>query len=103
LFFGLGVPPKWLIVLKTCAKTLAPGMTKIFQKSIDCSELPDDWLSANVAPVYKKGPMAFDGFMSLSSSSTHCSPIFRVFMLNSRSMVDFSSVVDVLFVKTDLN
>jgi hypothetical protein len=36
-------------------KTLAPGMTKIFQKSIDCSELPDDWLNANVAPVYKKG------------------------------------------------
>jgi hypothetical protein len=28
------------------------------------------------------GTMAFDGFMSLSSSSTHCSPIFRVFMLN---------------------
>ena len=43
------------IVLKTCAKTLAPGMTKIFQKSIDCSELPDDWLSTNVAPVYTKG------------------------------------------------
>jgi hypothetical protein len=39
------------IVLKTCAKTLAPGMTKIFQKSIDCGELPDDSLSANVAPV----------------------------------------------------
>ena len=47
--------------------------------------------------------MAFDGFMSLSSLNTPCSPIFRVFMLNPRSMVDFSSVVDVLFVKTDLN
>jgi hypothetical protein len=30
------------IVLKTCAKTLEPGMTKIFQKSIDCCELPED-------------------------------------------------------------
>jgi hypothetical protein len=27
------------ILLKTCAKTLAPGMTKIFQKSIDYGEL----------------------------------------------------------------
>jgi hypothetical protein len=43
------------IVLKTCAKTLAPGMTKILQKSIEYGELPDDWLNANVAPVYKKG------------------------------------------------
>jgi hypothetical protein len=30
------------ILLKTCAKTLAPGMTKIFQKSIDYGELTDD-------------------------------------------------------------
>jgi hypothetical protein len=30
-------------------------MTKIFQKSIDYGELTDDWLNANVAPVYKKG------------------------------------------------
>jgi hypothetical protein len=30
-------------------------MTKIFQKSIDCGELPGDWLNANVAPVYKMG------------------------------------------------
>jgi hypothetical protein len=96
-------------------------MTKIFQKSIDYGELTDDWLKCST--VFKKGDvhkaenyrpvsltsvtckllehMAFDGFMSLSSLNTPCSPIFRVFMLNPRSMVDFSSVDDVLFVKTE--
>lgn len=61
------------IVLKTCAKTLAPGMTKIFQKSIDCGELPDDWLSANVAPVYKKGDVhKAENYRPVSLTSVTC-------------------------------
>ena len=43
------------IMLKTCASQLAPALTNIFQRSIDCRKLPSDWLNANVSPVYKKG------------------------------------------------
>ena len=30
-------------------------MATIFQASIDTGKLPNDWLNANIAPVYKKG------------------------------------------------
>ena len=43
------------IVLKNCAKELAPGITILFQKSIDSGILPKDWTDANIAPVFKKG------------------------------------------------
>jgi hypothetical protein len=39
------------IILKTCAEELAPCLGKIFQKSVDSGTLPNDWLSANIAPV----------------------------------------------------
>ena len=43
------------IVLKMCSKSLAPGITALFQKSLDTGELPKDWTDANITPVFKKG------------------------------------------------
>ena len=43
------------LVLKTCAKSLAPGVAALFQKSLDSGMLPKDWKDANVTPVFKKG------------------------------------------------
>ena len=43
------------IVLQKCAKTLAPGISILFQKSLDSGILPKDWTDANITPVYKKG------------------------------------------------
>ena len=34
---------------------LAPLLTAIHQKSFDCGEVPEDWRSANITPVFKKG------------------------------------------------
>ena len=31
------------LVLKMCSKTLAPGITVLFQKSLDSGQLPKDW------------------------------------------------------------
>jgi hypothetical protein len=48
-------------------------MAKIFQKSIDCGELPDDWLNANVAPVYKKGDVhKAENYRPVSLTSVTC-------------------------------
>jgi len=47
--------PTW--ILKTCATPLAPILQIIFTQSYSTSSLPDDWLTANVTPVYKKGSM----------------------------------------------
>ena len=43
------------IVLKTCADTLAPALTIIFQTSLDTGTLPTDWRQANISCIYKKG------------------------------------------------
>lgn len=42
------------IVLKNTSKELAPIVSKLFQKSLQSSTLPDIWKMANVAPVFKK-------------------------------------------------
>ena len=42
-------------VLKECAEEISPALTAIFQRSIDSGQLPEVWLRANVAAVYKKG------------------------------------------------
>ena len=42
-------------VLKECAGSVAPLFRQIFQKSLCTGELPEDWLTANVCPILKKG------------------------------------------------
>lgn len=42
-------------VLKELANELAPILTIIFNRSINTGEVPQNWRSANVSPVYKKG------------------------------------------------
>ena len=46
-----GIPNR---ILKECASQITPSLTVISQKSIDTGTLPEDWLNANIACVYKK-------------------------------------------------
>ena len=47
--------PAW--VLKHCvrAREIAPILSKLFSQSLDPSNIPHDWLTTNVTPVFKKG------------------------------------------------
>ena len=47
-----GISPR---VMKTLAQQIAPCLTKIFNKSLQTSIIPNDWRTANVTPIYKKG------------------------------------------------
>ena len=42
-------------ILKDLTDELAPLLTAIYQKTFDCGEVPEDWKSANITPVLKKG------------------------------------------------
>ena len=42
-------------LLKEAAEELAPGLTFLFQISLDSGKIPTDWKSALVTPVFKKG------------------------------------------------
>ena len=41
-------------LLKETAHQIAPSLTKLFNKSVSCGVVRDDWKLANIVPVYKK-------------------------------------------------
>lgn len=42
-------------ILKSAADTIAPYLTRVFQLSLDQGKIPDEWRSANIVPIHKKG------------------------------------------------
>ena len=60
-------------ILKECASQITPSLTVIFQKSIDTGTLPEDWLNANIACVYKTGDKhAAENYRSVPLTSVPC-------------------------------
>ena len=43
------------LILKNAANEISPFLKVIFDQSLQMGKLPDDWVEANVAPVFKKG------------------------------------------------
>ena len=42
-------------ILKQLAPTIGPMLQLIFQKSVDSGQVPYDWKTVNVCPIFKKG------------------------------------------------
>jgi len=42
-------------IMKLCVKEIAPILTVIFVQSLTSGHIPNDWLKANITPVFKKG------------------------------------------------
>ena len=42
-------------ILKECATQLSPILAFIYQQSLDTGEVPPDWRTANIVPIFKKG------------------------------------------------
>ena len=47
-----GLSPR---ILKVLSSQIAPILTKSFEMSMETGEIPDDWHTANVSPIFKKG------------------------------------------------
>ena len=61
------------IILKCCAEELAPGLTDIFNISINTGTLPEDWRNANIAPIFKKGNRHLaENYRPVSLTSISC-------------------------------
>ena len=59
-----GIPCR---LLKETVRQIAPSLTQLFNLSLCCSTLPDDWKLANIIPVYKKGEKQYvDNYRPIS-------------------------------------
>ena len=60
-------------LLKESAKEIAPVLASIFQQSLDEGTLPNDWLVANITPLFKKGNKSVPGnYRPVSLTSISC-------------------------------
>ena len=60
-------------ILKELADEISPLLQLIYTKSLDTGEVPADWRTANVSPVYKKGlKSAAVRSWSISLQETSC-------------------------------
>jgi hypothetical protein len=60
-------------ILKELADEISPLLQLIYTKSLDTGEVPADWRTANVSPVYKKGlKSAAENYICCDIKWFHC-------------------------------
>ena len=66
-------------ILKECSHELAPLLAALFNQSIQSGQLPDDWTTANVTPVFKKGSKSDpSNYRPISLTSVLCKVLEHV-------------------------
>ena len=77
------------ILLKELADELAPIFTHIFQSSLDTGDLPTVWKTANVAPIYKKGPVSEPAnYRPVSLTCIPCKLLEHIVCSHMRAQLD---------------
>ena len=76
------IPPR---LLKEMAYQMAPLLTFIFQLSLDQGQLPQDWKSANIIPIYKKENKSDPANYRPISLTSICSKILEHIIYSSIS------------------
>ena len=70
-------------ILKHCASEIAPILEMFFTQSLNTSTLPEDWLTANITPVYKKGGRSIPSNYRPISLSSVCSKVMEHIVFHS--------------------
>jgi len=53
--FQPGTSIQIFAILKNCAESMVKSMSLIFSKSFETGDLPSEWKTAHIVPIYKKG------------------------------------------------
>jgi hypothetical protein len=60
-------------LLRELGNELAPALVKIFRRSLEYGEVPEEWKVANVTPIFQKGSKADPGnYRPVSLTSVCC-------------------------------
>ena len=60
-------------ILQVCANELAPSITVLLNKSFSTGAVPDDWKSADISPIHKKGSKhRRENYRQISLTSVVC-------------------------------
>ena len=81
-------------MLKELSVPLAPVLQDLFQRSLESSEVPDDWKEANVAPVFKKGEKyRAANYRPISLTSIVCKLLEHIVASNMMTHLDLNSIL----------
>ena len=81
-------------LLKELASELAPIYTLLFQASLDQGIIPDEWKSANVVPIYKKGDKSkSENYRPISLISITCKTLEHIVSSTIMKNMDPNSIL----------
>ena len=76
-------------LLKTCSSPISGMLSYIYQQTLDTGEVPLDWKSANIAPLFKKGSRsAPSNYRPVSLTSICCKVLEHVIVSEVWSHLD---------------
>ena len=81
-------------VMKYAAQEIAPVMEVIFNQSLNSGILPDDWLTANVTPIFKKGKKSDPcNYRPVSLTSVSCKIMEHILYSQIMGHLDENSIL----------
>ena len=81
-------------ILRDMADEISPVLTLIFQSTLDLGEVPEDWKSANVSPIFKKGDrFKASNYRPVSLTSLCCKLQEHIITSNVMSHLDHHKIL----------
>ena len=85
--------PTWILI--TCAKQIAPILQITFTQSLRSSILPNDWLLANIIPVFKKGNKNFlSNYRPISLTIVCCKAMEHIILHSIMNYLNTHNIIN---------
>ena len=82
-------------VLTICAEEIAPILTILFTQSFNSGDLPNDWLTANITPVFKKGDKSNpSNYRPISLTSLCCKLMEHILCHNIMNLLESNHILN---------
>ena len=82
-------------VLTICTKEIVPILTILFTQSFNSGELPNDWLTANINPVFKKSDKSNpSNYRPISLTSLCCKLMEHILCYNIMNYLESNHILN---------